>query len=83
MKNFGTAAVQHTLALAVMSWNAGQQGLVGVIEKLGFKPIIFTKKAVTIKDKLRLANAERSLQIVKMCKVTTQAQSNDYIPGGY
>ena len=82
-KNFGTAAVQRALALAVMSWNAGQQGLVGVIEKLGIKPTICTKKAVTIKDKLRLANAERSMRIVRKRKVTTQAQSSDYIPGGY
>ena len=53
-KNFGTAAVQHALALAVMSWNAGQQGLVGVIEKLGSKPTIFTKKAVTIKRQIKI-----------------------------
>ena len=79
-KNFGTAAVEHALALAVMSWNAGQQGLVGVIEKLGFKPTIFTKKAVTIKDKLRLANTECSLRIVKKRKVTTQAQSSNLHP---
>jgi len=82
-RNFGTAAVQLALALAVLSWNSGRQGLLSIFKDLGIEANAFTKKSMMIKDKCRLSHACRATEKIKKRRVASEPSSGDYIPGGY
>ena len=67
-KNFGSAAVQRAIRLAILSWNMGCQGLVAkVLLKMSTEPKTFTKAAILATDKRRLSDAVRSGTKEKDC----------------
>jgi len=75
---FGTAAVQHALSLAILSWNTGRQGLFSVFNELQLEPNAFTKRAIITKDTQKLSHSHAG-PVKKKRKVVR----DDYIPGGY
>ena len=43
--------MKRAVAMSVLTWNVGRQGLVQVFDKLEIPINVFTKKALLVKDK--------------------------------
>ena len=82
-KYFGTSAVRRALALAILFWNAGHQGLYSVFNELQMVPNAFTKRAIATKDKQRLASSSRAVHAKKKRKLVRESSCDDYTPGGH